>query len=311
MRTAAALLLGAALLATGVEASYAYFVIWGQNPLVRTLYHHHVVALGRHLDASPAQLPAVITSLTPGEFHDPYTMEVTLRREDLTLRWVNGQGALFFPDGQSRLYVEAQSALHPLLTPGAMPDAAPLLIAPGAQGRTVQGCTWDAEAVWQELLAEAETTVDVAPGDPPPGQPHAAASLPVVYGGRAALVGYRVVPATSQEPGTTLSVLTVWEVRAPSPEELVLFSHLLDASGNLGVQADRLDAPTWQWAAGDRFAQVHTLTLPEDLPPGEYGLAVGLYARETLARLPLAAEPGATRVLIPLEITPPGVKSEN
>ena len=55
----------------------------------------------------------IITSIYPGEFHDPYTLEVALRRKDVDIRWANGQSALFFPQGPGRLYTETLSVLSP------------------------------------------------------------------------------------------------------------------------------------------------------------------------------------------------------
>ncbi len=105
-------------------------------------------------------------------------------------------------------------------------------------------------------------------------------------------------------PGDTVDVITAWEVRAPHPEALTLFSHLIDANNELVTQVDRLDAPAWQWQAGDRCVQHHRYTLPADLAPGDYGFAVGFYRQEDFVRLPLALPiDNLTRVLLPLDVT--------
>ena len=41
---------------------------------------------------------------------------------------------------------------------------------------------------------------------------------------------------------------------------------------------------------GERFDETVTLTLPADLPPGEYPVSVGLYDYATGARLPLTVD---------------------
>lgn len=46
-------------------------------------------------------------------------------------------------------------------------------------------------------------------------------------------------------------------------------------------------APTTTWRPGDLIRDPHPLTLPPDLPPGQYGLFAGLYDLETGARLHL------------------------
>lgn len=308
-RTVAGLALSGLFLILLLQTIPAYFVTWGQNRDVRILYHHHVVALGNWLEARAEETPVVVTSIYPGEFHDPYTMEVTLRRDDLTLRWADGRGALFFPVSASRLITETLSALDPALDALARPyltlaETIPLRADDLPPEMLVY--RWDASAAWDGLLPGLETTVYAAPGDPPPGAPHTAQSLPLTLGNAVSLMGYRVTP-NAAAPGNTVEVLTVWQVAGPCPTELVAFTHLLSQDGTLITQADRLDAPCWQWQAGDRFVQVHHLALPPETPAGVYALEVGLYTREGLHRLTLEGSAGAiTRVLLEsLEIRAP------
>jgi len=283
------ILLAVAFLGTGIEAAHAYFVTWGQNRDVRVSYHHHVVALGRHLDANPATTPVAITSLYPGEVHDPYTMEVTLRRTDLSLRWSDGRSALFFPRGATRLYTEEQSALPPELTGWLAPTLTPaitLTFRPQDLPPAVYGYDWDADAAWDSLTAPLARTVVVGPGDAAPGSALVPSPCPVAYGDVVALVGYAITP-TTLTPGGALTVMTAWEVLAAQPEELALFVHLLDGHNTILTQVDRLDAPSWQWQPGDRFVQLYRLTLPDALPPGDYGLSLGFYRRADFQRLPV------------------------
>ncbi|MFP4394025.1 MAG: glycosyltransferase family 39 protein [Anaerolineales bacterium] len=300
-------LCGAGLLITGGEMAHAYFARWAHHPDVRVIYHHHVVALGHHLDASPAQTPVVITSIYPGEFHDPYTMEVTLRREDLTLRWADGRGALFFPRGESRLYTDTLAPLSPPLralmdSEETLAPAATLNFRPDDLHATLPGYRWDADAGWAAALAAMRKDARAALHDGPPSPYHPAVALPISYADVVDLVGYQVTPPVAA-PGATVDVITAWEVRAPHPEALTLFSHLVDAENELVTQVDRLDAPAWQWQAGDRFVQHHRYTLPEDLAPGDYGFAVGFYRQEDFVRLPLALpNDNLTRVLLPFDV---------
>ena len=62
-------------------------------------------------------------------------------------------------------------------------------------------------------------------------------------------------------------------------------AHLLDANNTVVGQEDRLDAPAWNWRAGEAFAQLHRFTVKPDTPPGDYQLMVGMYRRDTLKRL--------------------------
>ncbi len=287
-----------ALLVTGGLTARAYFATWGGERAVRTLYHQHVVALARTLDRSPDASPVVITSLTPGEFHDPYVLEVTLRRTDVPVRWVNGQGALFFPPGAARLYTERQSAPTAAFAP-ALQNVTPLAeqptFLPEDPITEVLGLAWEADSGWVTLQASMAETVAVSVGDLPPAQTATALTCPVSFGGIVALRGYSVTSTAK-----AVALLTAWEVLTPTAQELVLFTHLLDWDGHLIGQVDRLDAPSWQWRAGDRWMQVHTLALPEGTPSGKFALAVGFYRRSDVQRVPVAAPRGPiTRVLIP------------
>ncbi|MCC6800988.1 MAG: hypothetical protein IT325_12795, partial [Anaerolineae bacterium] len=59
--------------------------------------------------------------------------------------------------------------------------------------------------------------------------------------------------------------------------------------------------PTSAWIAGRAFVDPHAVALPDDLPPGEYALAVGFYRPVDFTRLPVETEratlPGA--VILP------------
>lgn len=296
-----------ALALTGVEAAHAYFGTWAQHRDVRVLYHHHVVTLGRHLEADPAPGPVVVTSLYPGEYHDPYVMEVTRHGRPQALRWVDGRSALFFPGDPARLYIEPQSLPHPTLQ--ALVDAtavpyATLTFRADDIPPAVHGYRWDADAAWEALTSELMPEVHIALHDGPPSPYNADVPCPIAYGATVALVGHRVTPPVA-EPGATVEVLTAWRVLREHPQELVLFTHLLNDDNHLVAQRDRLDAPAWQWQPGDRFVQLHTYPLPPDLPPGSYGFAVGLYRRADAVRLPVASEFGAiTRALLPFDVAP-------
>lgn len=314
LRTAVAAIAIVALAATVTGTAHAYFVTWTENRDVHVAYHQHVVALGRYLDAQIDSRPVVVTSLYPGEVHDPYTMEVTLRREDLSLRWVDGRDAVFVPSGDARLVVEEQTQPPPELWTWLSPDLTPLAALRFREDdipAVVHAYAWDAPTSWERLTGNLSRDVRVQAGDPPPTVAHTAAETPVGFAGTVTLIGYQwdaatVVPAAAAA-GATLNVLTAWEIDAITDLDLVIFAHLLAEDGSLVVQDDRMAAPSWQWQPGDRFVHVHRLALPSDLVPGSYVIALGLYDRVTLTRLPIHTEPCctdplATRLLLPLEV---------
>lgn len=298
----------AALVLSGIESTGAYFRTWANEPQVRTLYHHHIVALARKLETLTHTQNIVISSVTPGEFHDPYTLEVALRREDLNIRWINGYGALYFPSGKTRLYTDAQTELNPQFLAITNPvfDATPTLTFSSEDRVTsIQGYNWDADKDWEALEQTLNTTVYVAAGDPPPQETHSPVSPPPLFADSGAgieLRGYTLTPPVASA-GTTLNVLTAWIAQAPHPEELVIFTHLLNKENTIITQQDRLDAPSWQWQSGDRFVQLHQITLPPELPAGQYWLASGIYKRASDHKLTINTETGAaSRVLIPVSV---------
>jgi 4-amino-4-deoxy-L-arabinose transferase-like glycosyltransferase len=112
-------------------------------------------------------------------------------------------------------------------------------------------------------------------------------------------VMFRGVQMGEAVPGAALDLLSFWEVKAPTAQSLNIFVHLLDSAGDIVAQHDGLDVRLSQTAAGDQFAQLHTIWLPADLPAGTYALQLGIYDRETFARLPLAVPDGtADRLLL-------------
>jgi 4-amino-4-deoxy-L-arabinose transferase-like glycosyltransferase len=115
-----------------------------------------------------------------------------------------------------------------------------------------------------------------------------ATPLPSEFGPALHLNGYTLEHA----PGRLLLSLS-WSVTATSPGGLFVFLHLLDAQGQRVAQ---LDAPLDEglfaaWQAGQQFGGPLPLTLPSELPAGEYRLALGVYDPATGARLPLARQP--------------------
>ncbi|MCU0520212.1 MAG: glycosyltransferase family 39 protein [Anaerolineae bacterium] len=313
LRTATILALALAFVATSVESLHAYFVMWTRHRNVRVAYHHHVVALGRHLDRVEATGPVVITTLYPGEFHDPYTMEVTLRRDDLALRWVDGREAIVFPNTPARLFVETQTQLAATLWAEVSRDSQVLTVLTYGQDAIpteTRGYLWNAPATWRRIVSAAETKVLVGTGDPPQLADHRVTSAPIDFGTSVRLLGYRATERV--DPGADLELVTLWEVLAPSvaaASDLAIFAHLLDAEGTLLDQDDRLGAPSWQWQSGDHFAQVHRLDRASAPAPG-CCIALGIYDRATLVRLPVVASEmmptgTATRILLPIEVQIP------
>ena len=95
----------------------------------------------------------------------------------------------------------------------------------------------------------------------------------------------------SAAPGESLTLDLYWEVLARPHLDYSLFLHLTAADDAPPVaQADialgAAGLPSGVWYPGDQWHDSVTLTLPDDLPPGEYTLWMGVYYYADNSRLP-------------------------
>jgi 4-amino-4-deoxy-L-arabinose transferase-like glycosyltransferase len=107
---------------------------------------------------------------------------------------------------------------------------------------------------------------------------------PAVFDGTLQLLGYQPL-WTAISVGHRLELLSYWRVVQPPTADLTVFIHLLNEKGELVAQHDGLDVAMRHLQTGDELAQLHTIPLPADLPPGNYSLRIGLYQSDTLHRL--------------------------
>jgi 4-amino-4-deoxy-L-arabinose transferase-like glycosyltransferase len=104
------------------------------------------------------------------------------------------------------------------------------------------------------------------------------------FGGQIELLGY---DATQQ--GSRLAITLHWRCLQPMDDDYTVFVHLLDAGDQVVTQHDGQPQdgryPTSIWDAGEVVVDTHLLSLPADLPAGQYRLRVGLYLLESGGRL--------------------------
>lgn len=107
-----------------------------------------------------------------------------------------------------------------------------------------------------------------------------------------ALQGYGVAVEDRQ-----LRLDLVWLARQSMAESYKIFVHVIDDTGKLWAQDDsrplRFASNTNRWLPGQVLLDSHYLTLPANLPAGEYQVRVGLYAESNGQRLPVLNEQGA------------------
>ena len=128
------------------------------------------------------------------------------------------------------------------------------------------------------------------------------------FGDQIALLGYHV-DSESAAPGDTLELTLFWQAQRPLDIEYQVFVHVLDTSGQLVAQSDKINPgefPTHRWPLDRYVPDTHRLALPPDLPPGQYTVAAGLWVQVEGWRLPVFDEDGAavgdTKLLFTLEV---------
>ncbi len=115
------------------------------------------------------------------------------------------------------------------------------------------------------------------------------------FGGRVELTGYDL-PEGTWQPGDVVRLSLFWRKIGPLRQGETAFTHLLDGTGRLVTQNDVAPGghvpPAGGWSEGEIVAERRGLFLPDDLPPGEYTLRLGVYLPETGERLPATGPHG-------------------
>jgi hypothetical protein len=114
-------------------------------------------------------------------------------------------------------------------------------------------------------------------------------ALEVRLGDQRRFLGYDL-RSTEVAPGERVPLVLYWQSTEVVADDLSVFLHLLNGSGELVWQDDGAAAhgtrPTWSWEAGEVIVDPHTLSLPSDLSEGNYLLMAGLYNWQNGERLP-------------------------
>ena len=91
-------------------------------------------------------------------------------------------------------------------------------------------------------------------------------------------------------PGAQVRIALLWSTKRPILDDYHVLVHLVSADAALVAQGDGVPVygffPTTTWAPGSYVRDEHILSLPEDLPRGDYLIYVGLYLVDTGERLP-------------------------
>ncbi len=117
---------------------------------------------------------------------------------------------------------------------------------------------------------------------------------PMRLGEAVRFLGYDLEGAIAGErliPGQDLQVILTWQAGATPEQNYTVFVQLLNAANQVQSQHDGQPANgmliTTTWAPGEYVRDIHHLTLPSDLPVGDYRLIVGMYLPDNGERLPV------------------------
>ncbi|MCP4426492.1 MAG: glycosyltransferase family 39 protein [Chloroflexi bacterium] len=102
------------------------------------------------------------------------------------------------------------------------------------------------------------------------------------------------------ESEKALNLTLYWEAAGAARRPYTVFTHLVNAKGELIAQHDNWPVngqwPPTCWRPGETIIDSHRLELPAETPTGEYALLVGLYDAQNSVRLPTADGQDATRL---------------
>lgn len=258
-----------------------YFGVWANATDTRAAYFSNFKGVMDYLGSTQYSGSVTLSSPFPGLPHDPFNLDLRVRRGDLDFRWFDAREALVFPQTESSLLVIPANAWPDPIFAGRLPlnMAFRQVVRETDVDPYFDLVIWNPQRTLDGWMADGTLTL----ADPPAN-----------FGGAVELVAYRILTPV-RKPGEAASAITFWRITDPASlgprapinyaPEAQIFVHALDAQGNYVAGSDRLHAPAWNWRAGDTFAQIHRVTLPGDLAPGEYLLRAGIYTLPDMARL--------------------------
>ncbi len=144
-------------------------------------------------------------------------------------------------------------------------------------------------------------TVELAPWQQPDRDALDVQPAAAVFGSVIQLAGYRGPETVTLAPqqavtgtlaaGAVLTTTLVWNAKGQPATDYTAYVHMLDTQGQQAASYDRAPAgdryPTSHWRSGDQIISTFALSLPPDLPAGDYELWVGLYETASAGALRL------------------------
>lgn len=271
MGQAAAILL--LVLGAGVAAR-DYFVRWAALPDLFYAFDEGLWELGRWVAAQPEEEPIYLSPRAV----DHATLAFAWRER--TTPPVSFDGRAVFPltaaanpAVEQYAIIEHEDFRTRLLLPEVLPEAeiGHVILDPTGQ-------------VYAQVYTRPAGAI---PARPPQ------VMLEAALGDGIALAGYDLLPQPAQR-SAILYLQLHWLVNAGPVNDWTVFTHVVDTGETVVAGHDSRPGsgslPTVRWQPGWRVLDEYQIALPADLPPGEYGLRVGLYLADG-SRLP-ATGPG-------------------
>ncbi len=266
---------------------------WGQHADVKTAYHDRAYALARYLDSTVSGTRTVVC--TPMLPTYPTWLASTDNPATLLALMMDN------PDADQIRYAECGSGL--VLTRGGEHQQVIMLREDGAEGFHPTIRTWVNQGdLLQTEVAQGVVSMIVddtlgdrvgrftttAPVGYAPESPGGVApvSLPVGFENNLTFLGYETPDNdNTYTPGDIITVISYWRVDGSLPEALNIFVHLLFDAETLVTQTDTISVQSQQLQPRDVFLQVSFVTLPQQIPSGDYQISIGAYQSGTDRRL--------------------------
>ncbi|MBK9050220.1 MAG: glycosyltransferase family 39 protein [Chloroflexi bacterium] len=229
------------------------FITWpGNRDEVQFVWQKALTDGAHYLDNEPSLAHAAVGGWTPDSMDAP-TMELTLQRDDINLRYFNPEQTLVIPSGMPAEILRPTSLpLHPALE--------------------AQLLDWGITPVAAATFTHYPLSQLPIPN---PALPH-----DTVFGDEFRFLGLSPQPsALSTQPSALISY---WQVIHPPTSARRMFVHVLDEGGEIVAQDDGLAAAALQ--PGDLILLAHSLPLP-----ATYTLRLGVYNPETGQQLTTGA----------------------
>jgi mannosyltransferase len=143
----------------------------------------------------------------------------------------------------------------------------------------------------------------------PLAQPATETPADATIGGFAHLAGYSLAPQPVAS-GDVLQLGLKWQAAGQAPGNEKVFTHVIDAEGNIWGQRDSDPAggarPTSGWRTGESIDDNYGLLILPGTPPGQYRVELGMYdPLQPAQRLPITQGGDGDRLLLgPIEIGP-------